>query len=282
LRCSRAEQRHGISRQLQRTASGSTPHDRVAVLQICSSCSLPLDQPRQGAPRYPLPAANRPTTCRARRHLPLIRQPLHRRTTCWTGSIQVSQLARGIQIPMASAARPYVPLSALSSLGGFRTPAAECAAPSLKRPASETLHKLRHCAKSASCPFIPQEQTSPGACRTSVSRQTQRSTVRWDYFNSPLKKRDAPAGITGRDVGELALEGCGERATVQPFTSAGAVVSAESRACIAPFTPGCPSKTTPAQGGCAGVAHCKRPIRGWGALETERHLSSTHNHVLFR
>src|SRR5258706_12691878 len=32
------------------------------------------------------------------------------------------------------------PPSAVSSIGGFRTPAAEYAAPSLKRPASETLH----------------------------------------------------------------------------------------------------------------------------------------------
>src|SRR5258707_3488074 len=32
------------------------------------------------------------------------------------------------------------PPSAVSSFGGFRTPAAEYAAPSLKRPASETLH----------------------------------------------------------------------------------------------------------------------------------------------
>jgi hypothetical protein len=30
---------------------------------------------------------------------------------------------------------------AVSSLGGFRTPAAERAAPPLKRPASETLHR---------------------------------------------------------------------------------------------------------------------------------------------
>lgn len=37
--------------------------------------------------------------------------------------------------------RAYVPSSAFSSLEGFRTPAAECAVPSLKRPASETLHK---------------------------------------------------------------------------------------------------------------------------------------------
>jgi hypothetical protein len=34
----------------------------------------------------------------------------------------------------------HVPLCAVSFLGGFRTPAAEYAALSLKRPASETLH----------------------------------------------------------------------------------------------------------------------------------------------
>src|SRR5258708_37818084 len=36
------------------------------------------------------------------------------------------------------------PPSAVPSLGGFRTPAAEYAAPSLKRPASETLHRSGH------------------------------------------------------------------------------------------------------------------------------------------
>jgi hypothetical protein len=50
------------------------------------------------------------------------------------------------------AARPYLPLSAVSYLGGFRTPAAERAVPSLKQPASETTQKLRHCtAASISC-----------------------------------------------------------------------------------------------------------------------------------
>src|SRR5262249_24625534 len=138
---SRAVQRHGISRQLQRTASGSTPHDRVTILQIRSSRSLALDRPRQNAPRYPLILANRRTTSGVRRHPPLISRPLHRRTTRCIGAIQVSQFARGTQIPIASAAaRPDVPLSAVSSLGGFRTPAAEYAAPSFQQPASETLH----------------------------------------------------------------------------------------------------------------------------------------------
>ena len=138
-RCSSAVAHHGIGRQLQPTASGSTPHDRVTILQIRSSRSPPLVRPRQGAPRYPSTVANRPTIRRARCHPPLIRRPLHRRTTRCIGSIQIILLARGAQIPIAPAAPPYVPLSAVSSLGGFRTPAAEPAEPSLKPPASETL-----------------------------------------------------------------------------------------------------------------------------------------------
>src|ERR1700751_5302259 len=56
----------------------------------------------------------------------------------------INRLTRGTQIPIAPAETLYVPLSAVSFLGGFRTPAAEHAAPSLKRPASETLPKRRH------------------------------------------------------------------------------------------------------------------------------------------
>src|SRR6478736_1575158 len=42
--------------------------------------------------------------------------------------------------PHSNCGTPARPISAVSSLGGFRTPAAERAAPSLKRPASETLY----------------------------------------------------------------------------------------------------------------------------------------------
>ena len=122
-------QRHGIGRQLQRTASGSTPHDRVTSPQICSSRSLALDRPRQSAPRYPQAVANRRTSQGVRSHPQLIRQPRHRRTIRCIGSIPIRQRSRGAQIPIAPAARPYVPSSAVSSLGGFRTPAPTCAAP---------------------------------------------------------------------------------------------------------------------------------------------------------
>ncbi len=122
-------QRHGINRRPHRIASGSTPHDRVTIPPIGSSRSPALDQPRQSAPRYPPAVANRSTIYRIRRRPPLIRQSLHRRTTCSISSIPTNQLFRGTQIPIAPAARPYVPLSAVSSLGGFRTPAPPCAAP---------------------------------------------------------------------------------------------------------------------------------------------------------
>jgi hypothetical protein len=132
-------QHHGISRHRQ-PSSGSTPRDHVTSPQTSSSRSLALDQPRYSALRHSPLAANRSTICRVQ-HLPLrIRQPLHRRTPRCIGSIQISQPARGAQIPIAPAAPPHVPLRAVSSLGGFRTPTAEYAAPSLKRPASETLH----------------------------------------------------------------------------------------------------------------------------------------------
>ncbi len=151
-------QRRRIGRQ-QRTASGSTPHDRVAVPpQICSSCPMPLDWPRPSTTRYPSPLANRPTSYQVRRHPLLIRRPLNRRTQRRIGSIQISQIARGTQIPIASAAPPVVPSSAVSFLGGFRTPAAEHAAPSLMPPASETLHNLRRRAVSRRGPLIPQQR----------------------------------------------------------------------------------------------------------------------------
>src|SRR4051812_28663478 len=44
--------------------------------------------------------------------------------------------------PHSGCGTAHVPLSAVSPLGGFWRPAAEYVAPALKRPASETLHKL--------------------------------------------------------------------------------------------------------------------------------------------
>ncbi len=101
--------RHGISRQLQPSSSGSTPHDRVSSPQICLSRSLPLDWPRQSALRFPADISNRPTVHDVRRDPPLIHEPLHRRTTCWIGSTPITHLARDSQISIAPAERFYVP-----------------------------------------------------------------------------------------------------------------------------------------------------------------------------
>jgi len=113
-------QRHGIGRRLQRPSSGSTPHDRVTIPQICSARSLALDRPRQSALKYPTVASISPTVRHVRRDPPPINKSLHRRTTCWIGSIHISQLTRGTQIPIAPAARPYVPPARFPPLEAFR------------------------------------------------------------------------------------------------------------------------------------------------------------------
>ena len=91
-----------------------------------------LDRPRRSAPRYPsVVAATRRQLIAfdaARRSFVLAD---HRRTARCTGSNSNQPAPRGAQIPIAPAAPPSVPLCAVSSLGGFRTPAAEYAAPSV-------------------------------------------------------------------------------------------------------------------------------------------------------
>ena len=102
-------QRPGIARQLHPSQSGSTLHDRVTSPQIRSSHSLPLDRPRQSAPRHPPVVTNRPTTYRVRRDPPLIQQPFHRPPACWSASTPFTHLIRGTQIPIAHAAPPTCP-----------------------------------------------------------------------------------------------------------------------------------------------------------------------------
>ena len=121
-------QRHGIGRQVQRSSSGSTPHDRVTIPQICLSRSLVLDQPRQSALRYPAVVSNRPTIRSVPRHPPLIHHWLQRRPTSWIGPKPITQFTRDTQIPIAHAALSRCP-PAVSSLGGLRKPAPVRAAP---------------------------------------------------------------------------------------------------------------------------------------------------------
>ena len=101
--------RHGIGQQVQRSSAGSIPHDRITILQIRSSLSLPLDRPRQSASRHPPAVTNRPTTYRVRRHPRLIQQPFHHPPACWSASTPFAHLIRGTQIPIAQAATPTSP-----------------------------------------------------------------------------------------------------------------------------------------------------------------------------
>jgi hypothetical protein len=93
-RSSSAVVRHGICRQVQQPSSGSTPHDRVTILQICSSSSLPLDWPRQSMSRYPTVIA--PGAAHLSAACP--------QATYWLGSVSIPYPALGIQIPMTPAA----------------------------------------------------------------------------------------------------------------------------------------------------------------------------------
>jgi hypothetical protein len=88
------------------------------------------------------------------------------------------------------------PPSAVSSFGGFRTPAAEHAAPSLKRPASETLHISAKRWRSA---YPPQ------ACKSTASRRVNsqrlgdlggtRRLLRWPSWLSRVESPCPRGGI---------------------------------------------------------------------------------------
>jgi hypothetical protein len=101
--------RHGIGQQVQRTSSGSTPHDRITILQICPSRSLPFHRLRQSTLRYPAVDANRSPTRSVQRHLRLIRESLPLRPTRCIGPTPILHLIRGVQIPIVNAAPPTSP-----------------------------------------------------------------------------------------------------------------------------------------------------------------------------
>jgi hypothetical protein len=112
-------QRHGIGQQVQRSSSGSTPHDRVTILQICSSRSLALDRPRQSALRYPAVRSNRASTYSVRRQPAPIHTPLRSRTTSAIAPSTISHSARGTQIPITHAATPTYPFPRFPCMGLF-------------------------------------------------------------------------------------------------------------------------------------------------------------------
>ena len=97
--------------------------------------------------------------------------------------------------PHSNCGTPAGPISAVSSLGGFRTPAAERAAPSLKRPASETLtHEPPFwlVRRMSAHPLTAAEK------RTCSNRCLGPTTEVADLIRSP--RRRGQAALTNRDV----------------------------------------------------------------------------------
>jgi hypothetical protein len=164
--------RHGIGRQVQRTSSGSTPHDRVAIPQICSSRSLPLRRPRQSTLRQPAVDANQSPTHSVRRNPPHIYEPLPLRPTCFIGSIPIPHLIRCVQIPIVNAAPATSPSRGFLP-GRFADAGPVCAAPPSWGPASANLHLNGRrlvtgihdrIGLPSSCPGYPRSQLSGQTC----------------------------------------------------------------------------------------------------------------------
>ena len=110
--------------------SGSTPHDRVTVRKSIRRCSLPLDRPRQSAPRYPPAVADRrdnlsssmPPAAHSSAASPS-HNSLHRLDPNQPARLRHSN-------PHSARGTASRSLNAVSFLGGFRTPALRPAAPS--------------------------------------------------------------------------------------------------------------------------------------------------------
>ena len=130
--------------------SGSTPHDRAPANPIVSLAGSRPATAERAQPSSVV--SNRPTIRRDRRDPPLIQQPFHRPPACWSASTSFTHLIRGTQIPIAPRRATHVPLPAVSSLGGLRTPAPVRAAPPSwgRHPKTFTLADMRRASVSTS------------------------------------------------------------------------------------------------------------------------------------
>ena len=87
------------------------------------------------------------------------------------------------------------PPSAVSSFGGFRTPAAEHAALSFKRPASETLHKCEELTASKSSPLCPIQRTSIRRVATSPMGLVSRASPVHVAMRNYTRDEGGPFGV---------------------------------------------------------------------------------------
>jgi hypothetical protein len=126
------------------SADSSTYRHQDQHLVIASQSRKSVRRPRRlsnshGRARPDIRPSSQIVGHRARCDQPLIRQPLNRRTTRCIGSMSNQPTHPRRSIPHSAYSTALPSSSAVSFLGGFRTPAAQRAATSLKRPASETL-----------------------------------------------------------------------------------------------------------------------------------------------
>ena len=131
--------------------SGSTPHDddaeprRRKAARLLRWFSTGHDGARRNRPSTPLacPPILRPSIQPCRSNADHSCPPTS--STVAVDRVARTRLSiRRAQIPIAPAARPHSSHPAVSSLGGFRTPAPGVRGAVVMGPASENLHKTRH------------------------------------------------------------------------------------------------------------------------------------------
>src|SRR5207237_1932698 len=101
--------------------------------------SPPPARPSRSPAGYPVVLSTPPPIHRDRRDPPLIQQPFHRPSACWSASTPFTHLIRGTQIPIAHAATSTYPLPRFPPLEVCgRRP--RCAPSHRMGQASENLH----------------------------------------------------------------------------------------------------------------------------------------------
>src|SRR5208337_3701621 len=144
---SRRSRARALRGRHRRAGSGSTPHDRRSALRLATPLLLASSRAPEhdSADLTTTPVLLRPprrhqTRASSRSTPPDLVRPTGK-TTPHRPSPRQTRSVRDPQIPIGRVPHTAPFLPAVSSLGGFRTPAPSLAPPSRNGPASETLHQ---------------------------------------------------------------------------------------------------------------------------------------------
>src|SRR5208337_4645123 len=144
---SRRSRARALRGRHRRAGSGSTPHDRRSALRLATPLLLASSRAPEhdSADLTTTPVLLRPprrhqTRASSRSTPPDLVRPTGK-TTPHRPSPRQTRSVRDPQIPIGRVPHTAPFLPAVSSLGGFRTPAPSLAPPSRNGPASETLHR---------------------------------------------------------------------------------------------------------------------------------------------